>query len=120
MLGGGSGTKEAAAAETVVTGVTDCMHTLANEPSLGLYFVMEHIQRSTPSLVDDKQQVAQSGQVLQGANLDAGFALDELTLATSSAGIFGRIDTLVEAAAAREAAKVGREATAPADRRDTS
>ena len=103
MLGGGPPT-ESVAAEAVCAGVTDCMHTLANEPSLGLYYVMEHIQRCTPNIIGDKQQIARSGQLLHGATLDAGFALDELKVATSSKGIFQRVTALVENAATRQAA----------------
>jgi len=33
---------------------TDVIHTLANEPSVGLFRVREHIQRSLPFLVDRK------------------------------------------------------------------
>ena len=99
MLGGGQ-PKEAVAADVVCAGVTECFQTLTNEPSLGLYYVMEHIQRTTPNLIRDKQQVGRSGQLLHGADLDAGFALDELTLATSSADIFKRAAALAESAAA--------------------
>ena len=38
--------RDAAAAEKLTIGLTECVHTLANEPSLGLYYVCEHIQRA--------------------------------------------------------------------------
>ena len=63
--------------------VTEVFHTLANEPSVGLYYVTEHIQRSVPTLVAEKQQLNQAAEGFQGAGLDASFALHELTAATS-------------------------------------
>ena len=63
--------------------VTDVMHTLANEPSLGIYYVIEHIQRAVPALVEDKVQLAAAAEACKGAGLDAGFALEDMTAATS-------------------------------------
>ena len=74
---------DVAATEKACAGVSDCFHTLANEPSLGLYYVMEHIQRSVPALVADKAALRQASETFSGANLDAGFALDDMTMATS-------------------------------------
>ena len=70
-------------ADRAVAGVTDVFHTLANEPSLGLYYVVEHIQRSVPALVADKVALNQASEALQGADLDAGFALEDMTAATA-------------------------------------
>lgn len=67
----------------VCGGVTDVMRTLANEPSVGLYYVNEHIQRSVPALVNDKQQLNKAREALRGADLDAGYALEDMTAATS-------------------------------------
>lgn len=71
------------ASRKVCSNVTEVFHTLANEPSLGLYYVMEHIQRSVPALVADKQQINQAAESFRGASLDAGFALEDMTTATS-------------------------------------
>ena len=76
--------RESASAVKVAAGVTDTLHTLANEPSLGMYYVMEHIQRATPSLIGDKQGIVQSGDALHGADTDAAFALEDMALATST------------------------------------
>ena len=98
------------AADRAVAGVTDCFHTLANEPSLGLYYVVEHIQRSVPALVADKAALSQATDALQGADLDAGFALEDMTAATAggtqralanTAALAARSTTLVAAAARR-------------------
>ena len=40
-----------AAAQKLCTHYTDAATTLFNEPSLGLYYVVEHVQRSVPALV---------------------------------------------------------------------
>ena len=102
-LGSPSSSKEVAAAEKLCTGLTDTMHTLSNEPSLGLYYVVEHIQRSVPSLVSNKRALAQCGTQLQGADLDAGFALESLQSATSPStrASLSSVSQLAAAAAAR-------------------
>ena len=74
---------DAATADKACASVTECFHTLANEPSLGLYYVMEHIQRSVPALVADKASLHQASEALRGADLDAGYALDDMTAATA-------------------------------------
>lgn len=74
---------ESGAADRACAGVTDCLHTLANEPSLGLYYVIEHIQRSVPALVADKAALNEAAEALRGADLDAGFALEDMALATA-------------------------------------
>ena len=72
-----------AASRKACAGVTEVFHTLANEPSLGLYYVMEHIQRAVPALVADKQQLNDAADTFRGIELDARFALQDMTTATS-------------------------------------
>ena len=48
-------------------------HTLVNEPSLGAYYVMEHIERSVPEFVECKRRLAESRAALAGASMDATF-----------------------------------------------
>ena len=73
----------AAAAERACASVTDSLQMIANEPSLGLYYVNEHIQRSVPALVADKAALGQAADALRGADLDAGFALEDMIAATA-------------------------------------
>ena len=54
--------KEAAATEKMCTSFGDSMHSLANEPSLGLYYVCEHIQRTVPTLVSSKHELLREQQ----------------------------------------------------------
>ena len=75
--------REAAAADKVATGLSECVHTVANEPSLGLYYVMEHIQRSVPAVVGIKRDLASQRERLEGADLDAAFAQEQLRAAVS-------------------------------------
>jgi hypothetical protein len=46
------------AGSTVTTGLAETLHVLANEPSLGLYRLEEHVQRSVPQLVAAKVQTS--------------------------------------------------------------
>lgn len=71
------------AAASTCNGATDALHTLANEPSLGLYYVVEHIQRSLPALVADKVALNAATERLRGLDLDAGYALEDMRAATS-------------------------------------
>ena len=71
-----------ASADRACAAVTDVLHTLANEPSVGLYYVCEHIQRSVPALVSDKEQMRTTTNAVKGADLDAGFAMQDLSAAT--------------------------------------
>tara|TARA_B110001452_G_scaffold241797_1_gene224191 strand:+ start:950 stop:1252 length:303 start_codon:yes stop_codon:yes gene_type:complete len=75
--------RDAQAAEKVATGLSECVHTVANEPSLGLYYVMEHIQRSVPAVVGIKRDLASQRERLEGADLDAAFAQEQLHAAVS-------------------------------------
>ncbi len=73
------------AAERLTTSTTGVLHNLANEPSVGLYYVCDHIQRSVPALVADKVALRQAGERLRGVDLDAGYALEDMAAATSGA-----------------------------------
>lgn len=70
------------AAERLAASTTDLVHALANEPSLGLFYVCEHIQRSVPALVADKSALNQAAEQLRGVDVDAGFAVDDIETVT--------------------------------------
>ena len=72
-------------AERLTTATSDTLQTLANEPSLGLYYVVEHIQRSVPKLVADKATLQKATEAAKGVGLDAQFAVEELDAAVSGA-----------------------------------
>ena len=71
------------ASERLATSTTGLLHNLAHEPSVGLYYVVEHIQRSVPALVADKVALRHASEQLRGAALDAGYALEDMSVATS-------------------------------------
>lgn len=63
---------------------SDCAHTLVNEPSLGAYYVMEHVERSVPAFVECKRRLADSRTALEGASMDATFDREAVQMAGAS------------------------------------
>eukprot|EP00039_Didymoeca_costata_P006329 m.89364 g.89364 ORF g.89364 m.89364 type:complete len:222 (-) comp13214_c2_seq1:1526-2191(-) len=59
----------------VTNGVTHSLHQFANEPSLGLFRVQEHIQRSVPEITERKRMLQGVTRKIQGACYDVEFAL---------------------------------------------
>mmetsp|Transcript_10474 Transcript_10474/g.27174 ORF Transcript_10474/g.27174 Transcript_10474/m.27174 type:complete len:102 (+) Transcript_10474:44-349(+) len=62
---------------------SECAHMLANEPALGAYYVMEHVERSVPAIVDCKRMLQEQQRALQGASTDAAFDSEAVHLAGS-------------------------------------
>eukprot|EP00050_Salpingoeca_kvevrii_P016097 m.52521 g.52521 ORF g.52521 m.52521 type:complete len:244 (+) comp6699_c0_seq2:199-930(+) len=60
----------------VTYGLNETLHHLANEPSLGIYRIQEHVSRSVPSLVDSKRELQSMNQRLEGAIHDTEYALE--------------------------------------------
>ena len=102
-------------AEQLCASVTQVMHTLSNEPSVGLYYVMEHIQRSVPALVADKAQHVQVAEAFGGAGLDAKFALEDMRAATSG-GTMRALENVAKLAESSRQKLAGVEATAAVQR----
>ena len=95
----------AAASDRLGSKATETVHTLANEPSLGIYYVMEHIQRSVPELVACKQQTVWCKQQLQGASLDAACARESIGAMLSEETMRGLAHAEASALRALAAAK---------------
>lgn len=51
------------------------MHIVANEPSLALYRIQEHVRKVLPMIVDRKAEVLQLQQDLQGHCYDMEYAV---------------------------------------------
>ncbi len=104
------------AEERVCSGISDYLHTLANEPSVGLYYVHDHIQRSVPALVASKAELIKVGEQLRGMEHDA--RLDAADLRSAIDG--DTLSTLqnVRALALAAAAKASAGAVAAAARSD--
>mmetsp|Transcript_27924 Transcript_27924/g.64173 ORF Transcript_27924/g.64173 Transcript_27924/m.64173 type:complete len:96 (+) Transcript_27924:170-457(+) len=64
--------------------VSEAAHALVNEPSLGAYYVMEHVERSVPAFVECKRRLAESRAALDGASLDATFDRDAVQMSSAS------------------------------------
>ncbi|CAH3022314.1 unnamed protein product, partial [Porites evermanni] len=51
------------------------IHTMLNEPSVGLYRVQEHVRRSLPQLVDKKVEMQSLHKKVQGVSYDVEYSL---------------------------------------------
>ena len=72
-------------AERFAASASETVQLLANEPSVGLYYVTEHVQRSVIELAGDKARLRKATEVAKGLDMDAGFALAELDATLSGA-----------------------------------
>mmetsp|Transcript_35907 Transcript_35907/g.94125 ORF Transcript_35907/g.94125 Transcript_35907/m.94125 type:complete len:275 (+) Transcript_35907:297-1121(+) len=59
----------------VTEGLTSSLQVLANEPSLGLYRMEEHVLKAVPELVKTKQDIAKLTAIVQGTCHDVEYAL---------------------------------------------
>lgn len=55
--------------------ISENMHIVANEPSLALYRIQEHVRKVLPMIVDRKAEVLQLQQELQGHCYDMEYAV---------------------------------------------
>jgi hypothetical protein len=58
--------------------LSECLHLAANEPSLGLYRLQEHIRHAVPDSVERKRQLMNIQQRVQGLGYDADYAVKTL------------------------------------------
>ena len=59
----------------ITSKVNESFQMLANEPSLGLYRIQEHVHRTTPSLVVRKKELSANKKKLEGAIYDLDYSL---------------------------------------------
>lgn len=102
-----------AGAEKVCSGTNSVLHSLANEPTLGLYYVVDHVQRSGPQLVETKRELQRSTEALRSAELDAGYALENMRVATNGRALRSFENASASAATAAAAAEALARAGAP-------
>jgi hypothetical protein len=88
------------AVENAAQLASNCAHTLVNEPSLGAYYVMEHIERSVPEFVECKRRLVESRAALTGASMDATFDRDAVRMAGASKVLFALSEMRAEIARA--------------------
>ena len=55
----------------VTDGISSSLHVLANEPSLGLYRMQEHVSRAVPELVETKRTMKKITQRIQVTHRDS-------------------------------------------------
>eukprot|EP00794_Sanderia_malayensis_P006231 gene6231-6947_t len=59
----------------IVSKVNDSLHLLANEPSLGLYRMQEHVHRSIPNLLERKREIDNNKKKLDGVSYDLDYSI---------------------------------------------
>ena len=59
----------------ITSKVNDSLQMLANEPSLGLYRIQEHVHRTTPALVERKKELDANRKKIEGVSYDLDYSL---------------------------------------------
>uniref|UniRef100_H2Y464 Uncharacterized protein n=1 Tax=Ciona savignyi TaxID=51511 RepID=H2Y464_CIOSA len=78
--------------------VNKTAHLVANEPSLGLYRIQQHIRKSLPRMVDCQVKVKSGDVQLQGLVYDMTSARDVTRLIEQSESNFSEIESLLSRA----------------------
>ncbi|XP_005244208.2 BLOC-1-related complex subunit 8 isoform X1 [Falco biarmicus] len=95
---------------------TESMYVLANEPSVALYRLQEHVRRSLPELAQHKSDMQSWEEQSQGAIYTVEYACSAIKNMTDSSVYFKSIDSLLKHAIAMKDqlnAAQGRSAVAP-------
>ncbi|XP_027025746.1 BLOC-1-related complex subunit 8 isoform X2 [Tachysurus fulvidraco] len=79
---------------------TESMYVLANEPSIALYRLQEHVRRSLPELVQHKTDMQSWEEQSQGAIYTVEYACSAVKSMASSSLCFKNIDGLLKQAIA--------------------
>ncbi|XP_026091678.1 BLOC-1-related complex subunit 8 isoform X3 [Carassius auratus] len=77
---------------------TESMYVLANEPSIALYRLQEHVRRSLPELVQHKTDMQSWEEQSQGAIYTVEYACSAVKSMTNSSLYFKNIDGLLRQA----------------------
>ncbi|KAM9849008.1 BLOC-1-related complex subunit 8 isoform 1-T1 [Aulostomus maculatus] len=83
---------------TVTDKFTESMYVLANEPSVALYRLQEHVRRSLPELVQHKTDMQSWEEQSQGAIYTVEYACSAVKSMTNSSVYFKNIDGLLRQA----------------------
>ncbi|KAM4657604.1 BLOC-1-related complex subunit 8 [Amazona ochrocephala] len=95
---------------------TESMYVLANEPSVALYRLQEHVRRSLPELAQHKSDMQSWEEQSQGAIYTVEYACSAIKNMTDSTVYFKSIDSLLKHAIAMKEqlnTAQGRSAVAP-------
>uniref|UniRef100_A0A8V1AKF3 BLOC-1 related complex subunit 8 n=1 Tax=Gallus gallus TaxID=9031 RepID=A0A8V1AKF3_CHICK len=79
---------------------TESMYVLANEPSVALYRLQEHVRRSLPELAQHKSDMQSWEEQSQGAIYTVEYACSAIKSMTDSSVYFKSIDSLLKHAIA--------------------
>ena len=60
---------------TAMERVSENMHVVANEPSLALYRLQEHVRKALPFMVEKRGEFVQLHEQLQGRTYDTDYAV---------------------------------------------
>ncbi|CAG5135082.1 unnamed protein product, partial [Candidula unifasciata] len=75
---------------------SETVNIIANEPSVALYRIQEHIRRTLPRLIDQKHEVEDMKVRVQGACFDAEYASKTVKAMSSSSAHFQNIQELLK------------------------
>ena len=82
----------------VVSGVNDVLYSIANEPSLGMYRIQEHVSSTVPKIVHKKIVMEDLSGRVEGVTFDVEYDVEVLS-AMASITQFGSIKSEIEKAA---------------------
>lgn len=75
--------------------ICENLHIIANEPSLALYRISEHVRKALPPTVESRCEVKRLHAQLSGAHADAEYGLDNIKAMEESLPSFGKIECLL-------------------------
>jgi len=75
--------------------ICENLHIIANEPSLALYRISEHVRKALPPTVESRCEVKRLHSVLTGALYDAEYGLSNVQTMESVLPVFANIEKLL-------------------------
>ena len=84
-------------------GVNKTLHIIANEPSLGLYRIQQHVRKTIPKVTNCSQSVDASQKELNGLVYDTEFSIQAVKDITKSSNTFETIEELLKRASSSAA-----------------
>ncbi|XP_023322978.1 BLOC-1-related complex subunit 8 homolog isoform X2 [Eurytemora carolleeae] len=75
--------------------ICENLHIIANEPSLALYRISEHVRKALPPTVESRCEVKRLNEVLVGAHYDAEYGLQCVQAMADTLPVFSEIEQLL-------------------------
>ncbi|XP_039267043.2 BLOC-1-related complex subunit 8-like [Styela clava] len=76
-------------------GVNETVHMIANEPSLGLYRIQQHVKKTLPRVVNASNDMKKTNDQIKGLVYDANYATDAIGSIINSSEAFSNIEKLL-------------------------